>query len=168
MIPYWANNSSLPNYSQLSSCGHLAVTNALLLRTLSKSPAKTIINSIAIATALRTLYAVPNKHFCFFLFPLQRTPGKYFSQKIQHDSKFIFLFMQGLSNLDNWGGGLIFIYSCACTIKAIDFKRNYLCRILIYEYQPHQLSSLLRPCYTVTYYYCFCRISGSTYNTDLN
>ena len=34
------------------------------------------------------------------------------------------------------GGGLIFMYTCSCTIKTIDFKRNELYRTRIYEYQP--------------------------------
>jgi hypothetical protein len=29
------------------------------------------------------------------------------------------------SKFDNWGRGLIFIYSYSQTIKTIDFKRNY-------------------------------------------
>ena len=32
--------------------------------------------------------------------------------------------LQRRRNIDNWGGGQIFIYSCAQTVKTIDFKRN--------------------------------------------
>jgi hypothetical protein len=31
---------------------------------------------------------------------------------------------QGRRRIDNWGGGLIFVYSCLQTVKTIDFKRS--------------------------------------------
>ena len=31
-------------------------------------------------------------------------------------------FIQGRRKIDNWGGGVIFIYSCSQTVKTIDFK----------------------------------------------
>ena len=35
-----------------------------------------------------------------------------------------YFFVQGRSKLYNWGGGVIFIYTCSHTLKTIDFKRN--------------------------------------------
>ena len=74
-------------YSQLSPYGHLAITDTPLLRTLCKSPAKPIINYIAVALAITDsrYYGIadtscgPQHNIFIVLLSLQRTPWTYFS-----------------------------------------------------------------------------------------
>ena len=66
-------------YSQLSPYGHLAITDTPLLRTLCKSPAKPIINYIAVALAITDTSCGPQHNIFIVLLSLQRTPWTYFS-----------------------------------------------------------------------------------------
>ena len=59
---------------------------------------------------------------------------------------------QGRSQLDNWGGGgLIFIYSGSAQLISFEINCFYGLWTRIYEYQPPQLSSWLRPWCQVIY-----------------
>ena len=69
------------NYSQLSPCRHLAITDTPLLQTDIKSPAKTTMKCIEITLATQT-------NICIVLLSLQWTPAvcqwKYFEYSVRH------------------------------------------------------------------------------------